>query len=148
MVIGILPAGLFPEIMLDYVTGPVIGHSPKPCPVNALSAELAEQERNLRECIASVVDFLGDWDGEHLVRAALCNLLDLHGQHERLADEIAEDNLRARRPPSTYRTADGKRSAEHAISGLTIFEGTRILTVLQVAEDITPGEVWKLIASA
>lgn len=54
--------------------------------------------------------------------------------------------------PATYRTADGKRTAEldYKRNTLTVFEGPRTLVTLDLddAKTITNGEVWKLIAAA
>lgn len=52
--------------------------------------------------------------------------------------------------PQTYRPTTGTRTAEldPARNTLTVFDGGTILVVITIEDDITPGQVWNLIATA
>ena len=51
---------------------------------------------------------------------------------------------------TTYRPTTGTRTAEldPTTNTLTVFDGGTILTVIAITDDITPGQVWNLIATA
>ncbi|MCX4550565.1 MULTISPECIES: hypothetical protein [unclassified Streptomyces] len=132
--------------VFDYVTAPVTGWTPYLPDLLPADPKHVRQENELH---ARNFELSGHLDSreEDVLTAALVALVDLHGEYERLAAEVALHG-RADTPPTTFRPHTGSRTAAHLPGHLTVFDGGLILAELEVPYDITPGEIWQLIRTA
>ncbi|MCX5326321.1 hypothetical protein [Streptomyces sp. NBC_00120] len=138
-----------PTALLWYVTAPVNGYGSGLPELDLIHPALRFRERELRARHLYVIEMghLNSPDDE-VAMAALGSLLDVHREWDELTDDAADELRRDRSRPTTYRTADGRRSAEHLRGRLTIFEGPRVIAEPDVPDWAAPGEVWQLIKDA
>ncbi|MFD8774514.1 hypothetical protein [Streptomyces sp. NPDC059916] len=138
-----------PTALLWYVTAPVNGYGSGLPELDLIHPTLRFRERELRARHLYVIEMghLNSPDDE-VAMAALGSLLDVHREWDELTDDAADELRRDRSRPVTYRTADGRRSAEHLRGRLTVFEGPSIIAELDLPDWATPGEVWQLIKDA
>ncbi|WP_019548594.1 hypothetical protein [Streptomyces sulphureus] len=140
--------GLAPAL-LQYVTAPVTGHAPTLPELDLIHPTFRYRARDLRARHLYVIE-MGHLDShdEDVALAAYSALADLHREWDQLTDD-ARDELRVDRTrPVVYRTADGRRSAEHLRGHLTVLDGTSVIASLDVPDHTAPGEVWQLINQA
>ncbi|MFZ3595083.1 hypothetical protein [Streptomyces sp. BH104] len=138
-----------PAQLLWYVSVPVYGERPELDDLDLIHPALCFREREIRARQMYVLE-LGHLNSsdDQVVLAALGSLLDVHREWDELKEDAADEIRRDRTRPTVYRTADGKRSAEHLRGRLAVFEGQTVIAELDVPDYVPAGEVWQLINDA
>lgn len=141
-------AGILPMVV-DHVTEPVTGDRVTLTRLDPAHFPHVEAERALAAHLLDLREH-GHLDSpdEQIAYAAFTAMLDLHAEYGQLAEDVAEYGRWDRSRPASYRTADGRRTAQHSPGHLAVFEGSQKVADLDVPEDITPRQVWQLIADA
>lgn len=138
-----------PLALLHYVTDPVTGYRTELPELDLIHPTFRYRARELRAHHLYVIE-MGHLDShdEDVALAALAALCDLHREWDQLTEDARDELRRDRTRPVVYRAHDGKRSAEHLRGHLTVFDGTRVVSSLDVPERTAPGDIWQLINQA
>ncbi|MFI9026344.1 hypothetical protein [Streptomyces sp. NPDC053560] len=136
-------------VVVDHVAEIVTGERVRHYDLHPLHFEHLDAERTIRARLLAVHES-GHLDSrdEDVALAALSSLVDLHADHDELAATVRTYGRWNRDLPVTYRTADGRRTAELRSGHLTVHEGSRLLAEIDVPEEMTPAGAWDLIAAA
>ncbi|MEC3995193.1 hypothetical protein VSR01_17290 [Actinacidiphila sp. DG2A-62] len=137
----------FPTDVIGYASAPLTGYNPGMADLMPADPAHARRERALRARLLAVTE-AGHLDSrdEDVVRAALIALIDVHAEHAELAAAV-ELHGRIDAHPTVYRPLRGARTGQHLPGRLAVFDGDQLVAELPVPFDITPGEIWRLIAT-